>query len=131
MYCHRCGHEIDENVSFCPYCGQKQEKSTPKYQYSTNAQSGASEFKNMANDAGQQLALYNSMCLIGFGLAVLSLFTNNLVAIIGLIVSIVGLCQQRNTKQKGKLLAIIGVVIGGLQAILTVLVLARIVSFWF
>lgn len=123
MYCHRCGHEIDENVSFCPYCGQKQEKSTPKYQYSSATQNSSHEFRDMADDAGRKLALYNSMCLIGFGLSVLSLFTNNIAGIVGLIVSIIGLRQQRGTNQKGKILAIVGIIIGGVQAAMTVFVL--------
>lgn len=102
MYCKNCGHQIDDNCKYCPDCGAPQPTSfSSDYQY-TNPE-------EIKNDHG-----YNSVCIIGFVISCVSLFFNlfGLLAIAGIIVSIAGLKSCKNREEKGKVFAVIGIILG-------------------
>ena len=57
MYCKNCGHNIDENATFCSNCGQKQEK--PELKVNLNNEFGARYCANCGTklEAGMEICL--------------------------------------------------------------------------
>ena len=113
MYCKNCGHQIDDGSKYCPECGASQNTSfSSDYQYS-----GTPDYKNEAR--------YNSVCIIGLVISAGSLFINmfGLLAVAGIIVSIAGLKSCKSRGEKGKVFAVIGIVIGIVSLLYTVLVI--------
>ena len=122
MYCVNCGKEISEGTAFCPNCGAAQQKTM----------SSAPDTGSYANPLNQPMAKkapYNGMCIIGLVISGISLLLNfwGIVGIAGTIVSVIGLINCQKKKESGKILAIIGIVIGvysifyGVYALLTLM----------
>lgn len=112
MYCKNCGHQIDDGSKYCPECGASQNTSfSSDYEYS-----GTQEFKHEAG--------YNSVCIIGLVISIASLFINmfGLLAIAGIIVSIAGMKSCKSRGEKGKVFAVIGLVLGIVSLLYTILV---------
>lgn len=105
MYCRHCGKEINEDAAFCSACGAAQ---------NIKVQSNMS-YSNITSDqnAGQQ-ASYNTMCIVGLVISGLSLLINfwGIVGLVGTIVSVFGVVYSNENKEKGRELAIVGIVIG-------------------
>ncbi|MGM9900026.1 MAG: zinc-ribbon domain-containing protein [Bacilli bacterium] len=106
MFCTNCGKEISENDTFCPNCGAKQ--LTAQYDYNPNG------YVNKNVQPSVQKESYNTMCIVGLVISCISLFINfwGLVGIAGTIVSAIGLSSCCKKRERGKTLAIIGIVIG-------------------
>ena len=121
MFCKKCGKEISDGSTFCSECGAAQQGTTPP------PASNTGNYANPVNQAVVKKAPYNMMCIIGLVISGISLLLNffGLVGIAGTIVSVIGLisCKQKN--ENGKILAIIGIIIGvysilyGVNAILS------------
>ena len=94
MYCYRCGEPIDNNASVCPFCGAVQFSHTAA-----------------AEQTGSQ---YDLMCVIGFALACISLLFNpyGIFAVAGIVLSIIGLVNAKKKNEKGRIFAVLGIVIG-------------------
>ena len=64
----------------------------------------------------------NTIAIVGFGVSIISWFINYGVAEIfagaGLILSIIGLVQIREQEQKGKVFAILGIIIAALSFVM-------------
>lgn len=101
MYCKNCGMQIEDGSVYCPRCGA--------------AQSGISSF---APDSPAP-ATNNTLAVVGFVVALISLLINfwGIVGIAATILSVLGYlgCKQKN--QKGKGLAIAGIVIGAISVV--------------
>ena len=111
MYCKNCGHEIDDNCKYCPDCGASQQNSSSfDYQYSST--------EDFHTEPG-----YNSICIIGCVLACASVFINmfGTLSVAGLILSIIGLKKQRETQEKGKVFAIVGIAVSIATLVYTIL----------
>ncbi len=108
MFCSNCGKEIQEGSTFCSECGATQQGTTPP------SVSNVESYDNQTNQSAVQKAPYNTMCIIGLVISGISLFLDfwGLVGIAGTIVSVLGLisCKQKN--ENGRVLAIIGIIIG-------------------
>lgn len=107
MYCRNCGKEIQEGSNYCPICGAKQ---------------NVSYENNNVNNTNDNKVL-NQKCLIGICLSGISLLINfyGAVGLAGLIVSYKGYKEIDSETEKGKELALIGMIIGGLTGVLGLL----------
>ena len=72
-----------------------------------------------------QKQLYNTACIVGFTISIISLFLNflGIVGIAGTIVSVFGLSSCGHKNEKGRALAIIGIVIGAYSILYGVIAL--------
>ena len=96
-YCEHCGVEIAEEAAICTNCG-----------CATNNQVNAPQDK------------WNSFAIAGF---VLSFFS----AIVGLILSIVGYRQTKQSGEKGKELALAGIIISSIATAASVIAIICVV----
>ncbi len=113
MYCRNCGVELKDGTAFCTNCGQKQD----------------ADINNVTDNKNG----YNTMCVVGFVMSLISLLINfwGIVGIIGTVLSIVGLMNCKKKNEKGKGLAIAGIIIGVISifyGFYSILVLASIFS---
>lgn len=76
-------------------------------------------------------ANYNGLSIAGFSLSCAAILSNiflfGLPGVVGLILSIVGLCQCNNRSEKGRGLAIAGIVIGAVLTLLMILTYAGLI----
>lgn len=98
MYCKNCGEIIDDNAAVCPKCGVVVDPG--KLQPQTQSQNNAKRT--------------NWIAVVGF---ILSFFT----ALIGMIVSIVGLKKAPEYDGNGKGLATAGIIIGAVTMVLYII----------
>ena len=101
--CDKCGSEVDGSAKFCPNCGAKIE-ATEKAERVEVVETVVRN--NNTNTINATEAGYNALAIIGFILAFIPK-----IWIVSLIISIVALVQISKTKEKGKGLAIAGIVI--------------------
>ena len=103
MFCKNCGKEIDDHAAVCPHCG---------------VVVNSSAFP--ASAPVQQ----NTIAIVGF---ILSLFT----ALIGLIVSCIGLKKSKELGGSGRGFAIAGIVIGAIEMVIVVIYIIAAVALVF
>ena len=124
MYCTNCGKEINNEVAFCPECGTAQQRTTPP----PGANYGSYN-NTTANQPYVKYAPYNTMCIIGLVISGVSLLLNffGLVGLAGTVLSVLGLisCKERN--ERGRNLAIIGIVIGAISIFYGFIVIVRLI----
>ena len=115
MICPKCGQNIPEDARFCPNCGENagpdEQKSKPQ----------AAPSYNVLAIAG--LVVSCASLLFGFG---------GLTGLAGVILSVIGYRQVQQTGEKGKPLALIGIILGGCSAVyslIALLFLAKAVGF--
>ena len=104
MFCKYCGQEIDDNAVICPKCGRVLDKD------------GIPGQQNYGQNYGQKQQVYrqpasqktNTLALVGF---ILSFF----VPIVGLILSIIGKKQIKETGEGGNGLATAGIIISAID----------------
>ena len=127
MFCQKCGKEISDDSTFCVFCGSR-----------TNADSacGGSSFGYYANQVKREVNRYNIWSIAGFILAVvpvvipLGIFSL-ITGISAIVISSISLKQIKNTGEKGKVLAILGIIFGAvffLYGIFLALVFAGLVT---
>lgn len=107
MNCPICQKVVSENQKFCPDCGAALN--------GTESSENVSSVSSATSTAAQATAVpWNKLCIIGPSISAGSLLINflGLVGLAGLIVSILGLVQVRKTSERGKGLAITGIVVG-------------------
>lgn len=102
MYCYKCGNQIDDNAEYCPRCGAEQKRYSGTYDSGFNAGNG------FYTDKTTQ---YNFFAVLGFILACVSLFSDGIFALAGVILASIGLYKLKYSGEKGKALAISGIVI--------------------
>ena len=109
MYCSHCGKEISEDATFCPNCGSRVKGSpvpprqTGRDEFFDAPPRPAPEQQTPAQSTGT-----NTYALVGFVLSFL-------IAIAGLICSIIGLQQCTRYNGNGKGLAIAGIIISAVS----------------
>ena len=112
MYCRKCGAQIDDDATFCQYCGASTTESKIKPEY-YNSPAVQSEYTAPPPTNGCAIA--------GF---VLAFF----MPLIGFILSIVGFIKAgRECRGNGKGLAIAGLVISFILLLVYILVIAMFV----
>lgn len=113
--CKECGKEISDEASFCPNCG-----------YSVN-NSNATEINNQSNNYVKT----NGFAVAGFVISLVSLLINfwGIVGLLGTIFSAIALNEINKHNEKGKGMAIAGLIIGIIGIIWGIIVLAAIFSY--
>lgn len=108
MFCKTCGKEVNDNAVICPNCG-----------CSLKNESVYAEVKN-------DVKKINVMCLVGFILSMASLLIAlyGIVAIAGLVLSIVGVVQTNRTGERLKGLGIAGIIVAIVSLVYTLIVIS-------
>ena len=132
--CKECGKEISDKADFCPHCGYKnnskvddvydwpygnatnqtanrpQDKPQDYNQYDNRNQSYYNDYKNGVSDNGVKAKAFS---ILGFVLSLVSLLLAlwGIVAVVGLIFSIIGLVLNGGQKTKSKNLAVSGIIL--------------------
>ena len=104
MFCKNCGKEINDDAKFCPECGAR-----------------LLEYANIESKSNPESERhFNAMCLAGIIVSGISVFFNfyGLLGIAGLILSYMGYKAVKRSAEKGKELAIVGMVIGTVTTII-------------
>lgn len=114
MYCTKCGSPVSEGEKFCPSCG--------------NAVKSGSSFEEGISSVGNYLKQTNTMVVLGFIVSCIAICLPILGAG-GLILSAIGYKQIAGTNQKGKNLAIAGMVIGGILTLFILVAVPSIILF--
>lgn len=111
MICNKCGAQIEDNSTFCPYCGSAV---TP--QGAPNDYYAALQYQQPQQPQQQADNGSNGCAIAGF---VLAFFFS----IVGLILSIVGLAKaDKEYGGNGKGLAIAGIVISSLDLVIRIII---------
>ncbi len=144
MYCKNCGNKLNDGAKFCAKCGNKVEQENSE---KTKNVALASEVKlneqkenvkidaqainqNVAqnsvnNPVNNNTAINktgtNVFALIGFILSLVGILSCGSTTIFGLVLSIVGLTQVNKTKESGKGFAIAGISISSVVVFLWIL----------
>ncbi len=123
MYCTNCGKECNNDEKFCTDCG------TPinAVQAQTAASVPAVEAtESVPADSKKEKKKFNVFAIVGFVLSLVSFLggpgTVVLGPLAGLIFSIVALVQIKKNSQKGKGLAVAGVILGAISTAVTLVV---------
>ncbi len=103
MFCKICGKEINDQAVICPHCG--------------------CQVKETAIE-NTDVKKVNVLCIIGFVLSLVSLLISlvGIVAIAGLVLSIIGVNQASKNNQKLKGLGIAGICVSAGSLLYTIIV---------
>lgn len=127
-FCKHCGAQIEDTTAFCPNCGTNVSddavsSSAPEPQYNAYQPEQPVQptqyqpYQDYQNPGIYPEAKLNGLAVAGFVVSLVSLFFCGISSIVGLILSIVGMSQIKNSikagvPQRGNGLAIAGLVIG-------------------
>ena len=118
MKCPNCGTELNNNETFCTNCGKRVDGAidTPTGVETSNTNT-ENEVEQPVQQATQPVATnttkYNSTVITGFVIAIISLFFYPIIlGSVAAVLSAIGLKQVNETNEKGKGLAIAGIIIG-------------------
>lgn len=118
MKCPNCGTELNNNETFCTNCGKRVDGAidTPTGVESSNTNTennNEQPAQNVQQSAPANTAKYNSTVITGFVISIISIFIISIIlGPVGAILSAIGLKQVSETNEKGKGLAIAGIIIG-------------------
>ena len=104
MYCKTCGKEVNDQAIICPHCGCQIANSITKEETQPTKKKA------------------NVFCIIGFVLSLVSLLISlfGIVAIAGLVLSIVGIIQTNRNNERLKGLGIAGICVSAGSLLYTV-----------
>lgn len=112
-FCKNCGAKISDDSKFCKYCGTQIDiENNPIVLEEDNE-------INIKKEIKKDSPHFNKLSIISFILSIIPIFTGlDLLGIIALILGTVGLSQISKTKEKGKVLAIIAIILGAVFGII-------------
>lgn len=116
-YCSQCGQKCDKGDVFCTNCGSKLDILEEKVVSSNGSGTNFGEHDVRASSVPRKM---NAMCVVGFVCSFIS-------SVLGLIFSIIGLCQIKENGEDGKAFAVAGIIISVVKFIL---ILLLIILFW-
>ena len=121
--CANCGYENDDSFKFCMNCGTPIPEVAPvvapvieQQPVGQPIQQPIQQYQEPVQQMtfDEQSGKKNGFCIAGFVLALLSFITAGITSLFGLILSIVGLISASKKNQKGKGMAIAGIIISAL-----------------
>lgn len=120
MFCGNCGKEIDDSASFCANCGArvggKTEETESEQPSVNNSFASSSSSYGGQTLTSQKQDKYNPLCIGGFCTALVSIFWGGwLLVVAAFVLCIVGKKQVQESGEKGKNLAVAGIVIEAVQ----------------
>lgn len=132
--CSKCGNTVSDQAKFCNKCGNKFEEENMVNQTVTpnvvvnepvnntpvnNIQTSNAQVNNASTNNNNK---NNPLALAGFIVSLVSFLCCGAGAIIGLVLSIMGLNQIKKTNEKGKGLAIAGIVLSSIGFVVAIIV---------
>lgn len=111
-YCSNCGNALDENM-ICPNC---------KCDFSNK--NNFNEEESVVNDESNvksDKVKKNGLAIAGFVISLVSLLCCGASSWIGLVFSIIGLCESKKYNNDGKSLAIAGIIISACMLVLWII----------
>lgn len=122
-YCQNCGNQFDANGMYCPKCGTPANQGSNNGQVTGNGQVYAGQMYNNQTGmmGGATNQKWNVMSIVGFVFSFLF-------APVGLILSIIAVCQIKKSHEKGKGFAVAGIIISALQLAFIILIMALLVG---
>ena len=129
--CSECGKEISDHARQCPHCGfdnniifcpECNKQLSSKASLCPNCGCPIKKNKNIENEE------INGFCLSGMVVGIVSFFIDffGLVSATGLVISIIGL--SKSPKGKNKTFATIGIICSGIELVLKILQLLRLIN---
>lgn len=117
MFCPKCGTPAAPDTKFCPKCG-------------TAVQPDPIIYSPYPPAIPQR---YNVFCILGFVVSLISQLINlwGLIGIAGIVLSIVGLSGSQQKNEKGRGLAIAGIVFGVFSVLYATYIILRAISLGF
>lgn len=123
MYCTNCGKECNQDEKFCTGCGTALNVSLEQ---TTASISVAEPAPTAAATPTNEKKKFNVFAIVGFVISLVCFLggpgTIVLGPLAGLIFSIVALVQIKKNSQKGKGLAVAGVILGAISTVVTLVV---------
>ena len=111
-YCSNCGNALDENM-ICPNC---------KCDFSNKKNSNEKErVVNDKSNVKSDKVKKNGLAIAGFVISLVSLLCCGASSWIGLVFSIIGLCESKKYNNDGKSLAIAGIIISACMLVLWII----------
>ena len=127
--CSKCGNTVSEQAKFCNRCGNKFDEENIINQAETNNVANTAPVNNNQTNSTQinnvspnNKDKNNSLALAGFIVSLVSFLCCGGGSIIGLVLSIIGLNQINKTNEKGKGLAIAGIILSSIGFIIAIIV---------
>jgi hypothetical protein len=129
VFCGECGHEALSSHNICSNCGCPLNNNS-----NINNNSGGSNYSNNVSPVTSKNTndSSNGLCLAGMIVGIISFFIDffGLVALVGLIMSIVGYNQVKETPGTNLNRARIGMVCSGIELFLKVIQLMSLMTFY-
>ena len=129
MYCPLCGKEVNEEHNFCKYCGSNlKEKMQEEVETIIVEEPKIIDMKETKTEVKNEEKDYNICAIFGLVTGIISIFFSiyGLMSTAAIILSAIALNQIKKTGEKGKGLAVSGLVTG-IVSIVGLLVLLLIV----
>ena len=136
-FCEHCGTQLGDGVRFCPNCGAQVAQNARQAKTDTKLAAVTPAANTAEKTVGTQEPLHatvvtqtpapktNGFAVAGFVLGICSILFGwlccfNITSVLGLVFSIIGLCQIGGKKGSGKGLAVAGLVLSILSILLLV-----------
>lgn len=122
-YCSNCGNLLDENM-VCTNCKCDFSKNTSYTKEAVIKTEDNSQSSNQNNNQGSSsvsTTKKNGLAIAGFVLSLVSILCCGATSWIGLIFSIIGLCESKKYNNDGKSLAIAGIIISACFFVLLII----------
>lgn len=143
-FCKHCGAQIEDTTAFCPNCGTNVSDDavsgiTPEPQYSEYQPEQPAQpaqyqpYQEYQNPGVYPEAKLNGLAIAGFIVSIASFFICGISSIVGLILSIVGMVQIKNSikagvPQRGNGFAIAGLVCGIIGVVFIIIYLIMVAA---
>lgn len=134
MFCSSCGSKVNAEAKFCNACGAQVQPASgpvePDNSQTDNSNQSQRSWTTYQSDAQTYPASYNALCIIGLVVSGVSIFVPifGILAIAGIVMSILGMRQAKHRHQQGKIPAIIGIVLGAIGLVIGIIHLIALIT---
>jgi len=121
MFCPGCGNKLEENAKFCASCGRKIEDNVNEQTVVEKKTQTAATSNNVNNEVNNTKES-NGFAIAGFVISLVSMILCcGTISWLSLIFSIIGVVNANKENDKGKGLAIAGIIISALSILILII----------